>query len=56
MADVQDLIKEAVSNREVELVIELWLDDTPIPKIAKYTKLTEEEIIQIIENYKNKEK
>ncbi len=38
------------------MVIELWLDDTPIPRIAKYTKLAEEEIMQIIENHKDKNK
>lgn len=56
MADVQDLIKEAVSNREIEMVIALWLDETPISNIAKYTKLTAEEIVKIIENHKNREK
>ncbi len=53
MADVQDMIKDAVLKERTEMVVELWLDETPIPKIAKYTKLTEAEIIQIIENHKN---
>jgi hypothetical protein len=52
MADIQDLIKQEKAG----IVVELWLDETPIPKIAKYTKFTEEEVIKIIEQQKNKDK
>ena len=58
MEDVKDLIKEAklVAKLEaaIEFVIELWLDDTPTSKIAKYAKMSEEEVLKIIESHKNK--
>lgn len=54
MADVQDLIKEAVSSREIETVIGFYENDVPIPVIAKSMKITEERVQQIIENHKNK--
>jgi predicted transposase/invertase (TIGR01784 family) len=54
MADVKDLLKEARLEAKIEIVIELWLDETPIHKIAKYAKISEEEVKKIIENHKNK--
>ena len=51
MEDVKDLIKEAIDNKTVEFVIELWLDETPIHKIAKYAKISEEEVKKIIEKH-----
>jgi predicted transposase/invertase (TIGR01784 family) len=48
MEDVKDLIKEA----KIEIIMELWLDETPLSKIAKYVKMTEVEIEKIIEKYK----
>lgn len=55
MADVKDLIKEAIDNKTIEFVLELWLDDTPIARIAKYAKISENEVAKIIENHKNTE-
>ena len=49
--DVKDLIKEG----KIEIIIELWLDDVPISKIAKYVKMLESEVEKIIENHKNAE-
>ena len=54
MEDVKDLLKEARLEATIEIVIELWLDETPIHKIAKYTKISEEEVEKIIGNHKNK--
>jgi predicted transposase/invertase (TIGR01784 family) len=58
MEDVKDLLKEAKLEarleEKIEIVIELWLDETPIHKIAKYAKISEEEVKKIIENHKNK--
>ena len=54
MEDVKDLIKEARLEEKIEIVIELWLDETPIHKIAKYAKISEEEALKIIEKHKNK--
>jgi predicted transposase/invertase (TIGR01784 family) len=53
MADVQDLIRDAVSNKEIESVIGLFENDVPIPVIAKSLKISEERAKQIIENHKN---
>ena len=55
MEDVKDLIKEAKFEEKVEIVIELWLDNTPIPKIAQYAKISESEVKKIIENHINTE-
>ena len=55
MADVKDLIKEAIDNKTIEFVLELWLDDTPTAKIAKYAKISENQVVKIIENHKNTE-
>ena len=49
--DVKDLIKEG----KIEIIIELWLDDVPISKIAKYVKMTEIEVEKIIAKHKNTE-
>ena len=58
MEDVKDLLKEAKLEarleEKIEIVIELWLDETPINKIAKYAKISEEEVKKIIENHKTK--
>ncbi|MDX2247468.1 MAG: Rpn family recombination-promoting nuclease/putative transposase [Bacteroidia bacterium] len=54
MADVKDLIKEARAEEKAVFVIELWIDNMPLSKIAKYAKLSEAEIEEIIENHKNK--
>ena len=55
MEDVKDLIKEAKFEEKTEIVIELWLDNTPIPKIAQYAKISESKVKQIIENHINTE-
>ena len=47
MEDVKDLIKEA----KIDIIMELWLDNTPISKIAKYVKMLESEVEKIIENH-----
>jgi predicted transposase/invertase (TIGR01784 family) len=52
MEDVKDLIKEARLEGKIDIVIELWLDDTPISKISKYAKISEEDVLKIIENHK----
>jgi predicted transposase/invertase (TIGR01784 family) len=58
MEDVKDLLKEAKLEarleEKIEIVIELWMDETPIHKIAKYAKISEEEVNKIIENHKTK--
>jgi predicted transposase/invertase (TIGR01784 family) len=54
MEDVKDLLKEAKYEEKTEIVIELWLDETPIQKIAKYAKISEAEVEKIIENHQNK--
>jgi predicted transposase/invertase (TIGR01784 family) len=65
MEDVKDRIKEikeakaegkaeAKKEQMTEFVIELWLDDTPISKIAKYAKISEKHVLEIIENHENK--
>ncbi len=62
MIDAKDLIKkaqlearlEARLELQAEIVLELWLDETPIPKIAKYAKISEEEVLKIIEYHKKK--
>ena len=53
MEDVKVLIKEAKEEQKAEFVIELWLDNAPIAKIAKYAKISEAEALKIIDNYKN---
>jgi predicted transposase/invertase (TIGR01784 family) len=42
-------------KKALEFIIELWKDETPVPKIAKYVKISEEKILEIIKNYKNTE-
>lgn len=53
MEDAKDSIKEAKFEAKTEIIIELWLDNTPISKIAKYVKMSEKEVERIIEKYKN---
>ena len=53
MEDVKDSIKEAKFEAKTEIIIELWLDNTPISKIAKYVKMSEKEVDKIIEKHKN---
>lgn len=50
MEDVKDLIKEAVYN----IVIELWKLNISIENIATATKLTVEQVEEIMEKHKNK--
>jgi predicted transposase/invertase (TIGR01784 family) len=52
MEDVKDLLKEAKLEAATEIIMELWLDETPMSKIAKYVKMTEIEVEKIIENHK----
>ncbi len=62
MIDALDLIEKTKIEGKIEgkiealnaFVIELWSDDTSIERIEKYTKISAGEILQIIENYKNK--
>lgn len=50
MADAQDLIIKGEKNKEIEAVLGLHENDVPIPTIAKSLKITEERVLQIIEN------
>jgi predicted transposase/invertase (TIGR01784 family) len=52
MADIQDLIKEGVENKEIEVVIGFYENEVPIPIIAKSLKISELKVLQIIENHK----
>jgi predicted transposase/invertase (TIGR01784 family) len=52
MEDVKDLLKEAKLEAATEIIMELWLDETPMSKIAKYVKMTEIDVEKIIENNK----
>ena len=47
---------EAKLQASIALVVELWLDEMPTSKIAKYAKVSEEEVLKIIENHKNTER
>jgi predicted transposase/invertase (TIGR01784 family) len=49
MADAQDLIKKGEENKEVEVILEMHKDGVPNRTIAKYLKVTEERIAQVIE-------
>jgi predicted transposase/invertase (TIGR01784 family) len=42
-----------MAKKEIEFVLELWKDNMPLPKIARYTNLSEEKIQAIIDNYQN---
>ena len=53
MEDTKDAIKDARFEAKTEIIIELWLDNTPISKIAKYVKMSEKEVEEVIEKYKN---
>ncbi|MFM9949810.1 MAG: Rpn family recombination-promoting nuclease/putative transposase [Saprospiraceae bacterium] len=54
MVDAQDLIKKGIkegeASKETEAVLGLHENGVPIPIIAKSLKITEERVIQIIEN------
>ncbi len=60
MADAQDLInkvreeglEEGKELSKIEAVIEMYKDDVPIKIIAKYLKISEERVNQIIDYYK----
>ena len=54
MEDVKDLIKEALDNKVIEFVIELWKLNISIENIATATKLTVEQVQGIIKSHKNK--
>jgi hypothetical protein len=53
MEDVKDLIKEAKAEQLSDFVIELWLDGTSLTKMAKYAKISEEQVAKIIEKHKS---
>ena len=55
MEDVKDLVREARLEGKIEIVVELFLDKMPASQIAKYAKMSEEEVLKIIENHKNTE-
>ena len=52
MEDVKDALKEARLGAKIDIIMELWLDDTPMSKIAKYVKMTEIEVGEIIKRHK----
>lgn len=60
MADAQDLInkvreeglEEGKELSKIEAVIEMYKDGVPVKVIAKYLKISEERVNQIIEDYK----
>jgi predicted transposase/invertase (TIGR01784 family) len=58
MTDAVDLINQGVNQgkleKEIETVIEMYKDDVPIKSIAKYLKISEERVTQIIEEHHNK--
>ena len=49
-------IEEGVAKNQIELIIEMYLDDLQIERIAKITKLTVESVKQIVDNYLLKQK
>jgi hypothetical protein len=50
--DVKDLIKEAIDNKVIEVVFELWKLNISIENIATATKLTVKQVEEIVENHK----
>jgi hypothetical protein len=58
MVDAQDLInkgrEEGKDEKVFEAVIEMNKDGVPTSTIAKYLKISEEQVVQIIENQANK--
>ncbi|HRF37997.1 MAG TPA: Rpn family recombination-promoting nuclease/putative transposase [Saprospiraceae bacterium] len=54
MADAQDLINKGKEDKEIEVVLEMHKDGVSTKTIAKYLKITEERIAQILENQRNK--
>jgi predicted transposase/invertase (TIGR01784 family) len=54
MADAQDLINKGKEDKEIEVILEMHKDGVPIKTIAKYLKITEERVAQIIEKHPNK--
>lgn len=50
MADAQDLIKKGEENKEKEAVLGLHENGVPVAIIAKSLKISEERVLQIIEN------
>jgi predicted transposase/invertase (TIGR01784 family) len=54
IVDAQDLINKGKDEKVVEAVIEMNKDGVPTPTIAKYLKIPEEKVIQIIESQQDK--
>ena len=58
MVDVQDLINQGVEKgeekKEIEVVLEMHKDDVPVKTIAKYLKISEDKVLQIIKNKSSK--
>lgn len=54
MSDAVDLINQGKEEKEIEAVIGFFENGISVPVIAKSLKITEERVIQIIENQLNK--
>ncbi len=54
MADAQDLINKGREEERFELILEMDKEGLSIAQIARVAKITKHEIMQIIENHKNK--
>jgi len=58
MVDAQELINQGVEKgaekKEIEVVLEMYKDDVPVKTIAKYLRISEDKVLQIIENQTNK--
>ncbi len=47
--DAKEIIKKAKEEKEIEVVLEMHKDGVPNKTIAKYLKITEEKVVQIID-------
>ena len=54
MADAQDLINKGREEEREAAVIGMHDNGIPVPIIAKSLKMTEQSVVEVIENHKNK--
>jgi predicted transposase/invertase (TIGR01784 family) len=52
--DAKEIIKKAKEEKEIEVVLGFYENGVPVPIIAKSLKITEQRVLEIIENHKNK--
>lgn len=51
--EVKEIVKRAKEEKEIEVVLEMHKDGVPVETIAKYLRITEESVRQIIEKQSN---